>query len=455
MHLAKYQWQTCEQGTQADQIYSQQIEVTLDEYGASGYGCLSSSFYNYLGYGAPQALCCDNPENVNPFLPVELDWIFPTLPPDSDIPVFDMQHIESTLNPDLTFGPLEPFAMVVIDGPADLVSSLSKRHGAHVEFLDCEPGKKVDDMAVYTARYICTDNTENSNCDDVHVGGAEGTVVKLPEECGYAAYGVVHEIKESSDQRVPPALRADSAAENLVVHEVTFSYDFRRVRRAAEDDPVYVRIDYSSMSEWWSEIIDQPPSRKRDTDFVKRFWSASDATWKSKIDGVRLATEGNTENQLLGISNPSFSQLIYHQTSDTCAATTSSKRALSDDGFLSVKLDGWATALLRWGYTMVGTISPTLNLEEAHGFFDASVTSYGRLWVDGEGSLDIDGTLPEIQLFGDDGITDFGWSHPGYVSGSHWEFTTAPAPLGNLYIEVNKLLLDQHRVIQTDAQYGC
>lgn len=398
----------------ADLAQSQQIEVALDPYGAGGTGCsVASTASGDLPSGNNQALCCDNPERASPFLPVELDWLFPTLPPAGDIPEFRMDHIKSKLLPDLPLGQLEPFGFVVIDGPADLVTSLSKRDGSHIEFLDCEPGTK-HDMTLHTARYVCTNNSTSSNCDDVHLGGAEGTVIKLPDECGYATYGVVHSIKESSDQGMPLSVRGITP-DDAVVHELSFSYDFRKVRRATQDDPVYVRIDYASMSSWWQEVVDEAPSRKRDSasDKEKRFWSKSDDTWKTKIEQIRQSTDLD-ENQLLGITNPFFSEVIYKQTSDTCAAP-GAKRSSSDDGFLAVSLEGSATALLRWGYTMVGTISPELNLEEAHGFFDAALTSQGQLFVDGSGTLDIQGTLPTAELFGKGGVTDFGWSQPGYV----------------------------------------
>lgn len=393
-------------------MHSQQVEVALDEYGEKGFGCTSTLLPSgSWPSGDKQALCCGNPENVNPFLPVELDWLFPTLPPDEDIPVYDLTHIESKLQPNIQLGPLQPFGFVVIDGPVDLVTSLNKRDGSHVEFLDCEPSRK-HDMTVYTARYICTNNSTDSNCDDLHLGGAAGTVVKLPEECGYATYGVIHDANKSGNQDIPIDKRELSAGD-LVVHEVSFSYDFRKVRRATQDDPVYVRIDYSSMAQWWRQVVDTAPSRKRDpnSDIRKRFWSQSDEMWKNKIDQVRKSTNSD-DGQLLGIVNPYFSKLIYQQTSDTCAALDD-KRGLTDDGFLSIYLDGSVSTQMRWGYTMVGTISPTLNLEEAHGFFDAAIGSDVQLFVDGSGSLSIDGTLPVTQLFGKDGITDFGWSQPG------------------------------------------
>ncbi|KAK3687975.1 mutanase [Podospora appendiculata] len=416
---------SCIRGQQAlcCKSQTQQIEVAKDYGGSTGWGC-SGSLFGLPPRGtfrSDQALCCDNPENVNPFLPVPLEYLFPTLPPDTDIPSFSFKHIESTQFPNLPVGVLEPFGMVVIDGPADLVSSMSKRDGSHVEFLDCELTKK-HDMTVHKARYICTDDSDESNCGDIHLGGAEGTVVKLPEECGYAMYGVVHTISESRDQRVSPELLRRLALRDTdtlpIVHELAFSYDFRNVRRASANDPVYVRIDYSSMSDWFYEVVDKPPSRKReavgDRKIRKRFWSKSDDVWKARIAAVRNSTN-EEEEELLPLAKLGFSNLIYQQTSDTCAAL-SSKRSLPNDGFLSVSLDGWVSSDLRWGYTMVGTISPSLNIEEAHGFFDARISSEGNLRVDGSGVLEIQGTLPTSQLFGVDGVTDYGWSQPGLVS---------------------------------------
>ncbi|KAK3946428.1 hypothetical protein QBC46DRAFT_369758 [Diplogelasinospora grovesii] len=66
--------------------------------------------------------------------------------------------------------------------------------------------------------------------------------------------------------------------------------------------------------------------------------------------------------------------------------------------------------------SMVGIISPSLNLEEAHGFYDAQIISGGQLSVEGSGVLEIDGTLPISELYDTDGITDYGWGQPGLVS---------------------------------------
>lgn len=44
------------------------------------------------------------------------------------------------------------------------------------------------------------------------------------------------------------------------------------------------------------------------------------------------------------------------------------------DGFLYVSLDGNIVDTMNFGYTFVGTISPTFNMEEAYGYFDGSTT---------------------------------------------------------------------------------
>lgn len=158
---------------------------------------------------------------------------------------------------------------------------MSKRDGSHLEFLDCEPTPK-HDFTTYNARYICINDTSESNCNDVHLGGAEGTIVKLPQECGFAAYGVIHEIRPSANNTIPPQIRR-RAPINGEVLEVSFSYDFTRVKRASIDDPVYIRIDYGSESTWYESIVDAPPVRRRGDSPTnrKRFWSEDEDIWKN------------------------------------------------------------------------------------------------------------------------------------------------------------------------------
>ncbi|KAJ0131917.1 hypothetical protein CTA2_2757, partial [Colletotrichum tanaceti] len=100
-----------------------------------------------------------------------------------------------------------------------------------------------------------------------------------------------------------------------------------------------------------------------------------------------------------------FSRLLYQEDhSGQCGGS----------GFLSVNLKGSVSSALRWGFTMVGTISPSLKFEEAYGFFDVDMDLSGTLSFDGRGELGILGRLGSQRLF-DKHISDFAWAHPGIV----------------------------------------
>jgi len=70
---------------------------------------------------------------------------------------------------------------------------------------------------------------------------------------------------------------------------------------------------------------------------------------------------------------------------------------------------------LKWGVTLVGTLSPSLALEEAYSYFDSDLTFDGTLDFDGRGVLKIDGGNPEKPIFSSP-ITNYQFSHPGIVS---------------------------------------
>ncbi|CAI4214313.1 unnamed protein product [Parascedosporium putredinis] len=189
---------------------SWEIEVTTDSYGDSQKECAAGL------NSRMKVLCCRPPANLNPFLPVPLENLFPTLPPATNLPNFDLQYIDpppTLLGQDSN---QQAFGMVVIDGPPSAVTTLSKRDGSHIQFVDCDSTEK-HDLKVYRARYLCMRDSEDSNCNNVHLGGASGTIVKLPEECGYATYGVVHDIRPADNTSIPNHLEmlapADSATD--------------------------------------------------------------------------------------------------------------------------------------------------------------------------------------------------------------------------------------------------
>ncbi|GJC92737.1 mutanase [Colletotrichum higginsianum] len=366
---------------------SYEVELALDRYGDTKSQCAAG--FN----GRKKVLCCTPPHKLNPFIGVSLDKLFPTLPPPTDVPDYDLEHIRFDGDSP------EAFGFVVIDGPPDVVTSLTKRDGSHIEFLDCEPSKK-HNITTHTVRYICLDASDASNCDDIHIGGAPGTIVKLPEGCGFATYGVVSEVRESNNPFVPAKFHRQ-AHDSTVVYEMDFTYDFSLTKRTSE--PVYVRIDYSHIHDYWTQVVagDSIMKRSEPGGLLKRFWSTKSEIWGQKLKTIRAEKLPGSYQVSLGKKD--FSQLLYQEdNSGQCGG----------NGFLSVNLKGSVTSALRWGFTMVGTISPSLKFEEAYGFFDVDMSLAGTLSFDGRGELGILGRLGSQQLF-DEHISDFGWAHPG------------------------------------------
>lgn len=72
------------------------------------------------------------------------------------------------------------FGFLVLDGPSGAVQSLRKCDGSHWHIVSCEPLQE----SGATLQIVCTRNDLESNCQDIHEGGVEGTVVALPEHCG-------------------------------------------------------------------------------------------------------------------------------------------------------------------------------------------------------------------------------------------------------------------------------
>lgn len=89
------------------------------------------------------------------------------------------------------------------------------------------------------------------------------------------------------------------------------------------------------------------------------------------------------------------------------------KNCRTTDGFLKVELSGTVSNSPVWGFTLVGTIAPTLSLEEAYGYFDSDLYMSGTLLFDGKGVIHINNA--QQQLFPSP-ITRYKFSHPGIVS---------------------------------------
>ena len=240
---------------------STDIELALDPSGSTGQTCW---------WGRQKPFCCNTPKDRNPFLPVSLDKLFPTLPPETDIPVFDLQQIQSGVS---LVGGSNPqvFGLVVIDGPENAVSNVNKRDGSHIEFTSCDRNVTEEGGV---AQFVCMQDGEGSNCDDMHKGGLEGTILRMPDECGFATYAVAHSAVASANQTLPGHL-SKRAPRNAVVYDLKYSYDFKLAKRDSGD--IFLRVDYSDSHDYYEQVV-AADHRKRS--IKPRFWSKAASIWK-------------------------------------------------------------------------------------------------------------------------------------------------------------------------------
>lgn len=208
--------------------------------------------------------CCDPPKGESPFLPVPLEYLFPN-PPNEEEAESDYQ-----LKVDNTWGGAEdlPFAetpeqsafgFIIMTSPDELQTTLDKRDGSHWELFDCNDAISEGEQ---TVRMVCTDRSENSNCDKIYLGhGASGTIVEMPDGCGPGRYAVVKELSHSKNQSLPQHLYRRGIDETEPVLDLTFDYDFRRVPRDLGD--TQIRIDYSNENTYWNTIVDKAADSKK------------------------------------------------------------------------------------------------------------------------------------------------------------------------------------------------
>ncbi|KAK5654041.1 hypothetical protein OQA88_7719 [Cercophora sp. LCS_1] len=217
-----------------------------------------------------RVFCCDPPDGENLFLPVPLEDLFPNPPTGDDI------DTDFDLNVDNTWGdgvadtgtdddPDEAaFQFYVMASPDEIQISLDKRDGSHWEVFNCNDPVSEEEQ---TVQMICTDVSENSNCDHIYRGkGVEGTILEMPKGrgCGPGKYAVAKSLVVAQNQTLPRHLAKRSFGHKPVVYDLTFGYDFSLVPR--EFGETQLRVDFSNQEGYWDNIVAKPhDARKRRT----------------------------------------------------------------------------------------------------------------------------------------------------------------------------------------------
>jgi chitinase len=152
------------------------------------------------------------------------------------------------------------FGFYIMSGPENEITSVAKRDGSHWELFDCDNSVGEERQ---TIKAVCTDSSENSNCDVIFRGGVESTVIEMPGDCGPGKYAVAWNLEPSTNHdHIRHHLEKRGLSDNAVF-DLTFDYDFSHFEKRDQSN-VLLRIDYSDDPGYWQSIVKDPPGKKND-----------------------------------------------------------------------------------------------------------------------------------------------------------------------------------------------
>ncbi|KAI0123659.1 hypothetical protein BJ170DRAFT_659563 [Xylariales sp. AK1849] len=357
----------------SEQCDNGQITLDLDPQGDGGY---------YCDNGRQQVYCCDPPGGTDqPFLPVDLDKIFPPeyLPAADAKPQFELVNFGGGIG--LTDPNETGFAFFLLAGSSTAVSSMSKRDNPGIHFLDCPADiLQAPTVKLHVARVICLGHSPD-DCFGVRLNGVEGTIVHMPQECGNGTYVRAVSLEPSRNQAVPVQLAMENPTS--AVYDFTFDYNTALVRRDA--GTISIRMDYSNVKGYWDAVVnsDGINSKRRDLeDIVDRFYSSNKDDWYKAFDS--LDTTGSTSLNDLVFSDKTIDHLVYFDTQMCTIADGQQGEGIA------VAVEGFLNAEFYYGFSLIATwdTGSQVEVRESAGFLHVDGTTSATYTIAGIGSLD-------------------------------------------------------------------
>lgn len=381
-----------------------QVEIYRDTQGNKGAACV---------LGRQKVFCCDPPYSGSAFIPVPLEDLFPNggSLPSTDEPVyfeaFDNDKNERpTYTSDATDDPnKEPFAWTIMVGAEEDVQSLRRRDGSHLEAFEC-PNPDPSDYSTQTVKLVCMEEGEN-NCEHVLAGGAHGTVVRLPENCGPDEWVRVVSFEQVEADAVPGEL-VKRAPVDFKVYQLRYDYNFRQLRRAGSE--IYVRLDVSDHPGYWDAIVSSTTSTsKRDSEdwrdfhmgwfeergyvngsaqeLYKRGESSSSGWWLSKFN--TLLTQGSKDGGWGIKQSYEYDQVLYSATRSCPPSATASVTA-TIQGSLEGRLD--------FGVSLIGTLR-NFDFSESYAYFQlTSLSATAGAVLEANAAISMESTVQPLQV---------------------------------------------------------
>ncbi|KAJ5658730.1 CAZyme family GH18, partial [Penicillium longicatenatum] len=340
-----------------------------------------------------QKLCCDPPAATSD-APVDPKDLF-EYPDENNFSYY--YNPEATANDEAGNDAEEdPFAFVMIDGDTDAYDESLVDQWTFLDDDDSTILKRnVRKRNIFEARSDTFDNEvekyrikcssllqDSSGCQTIFSGGASNTIVKMPLYRGAGPYArVISLVPEGSTT----GLNSRSSDD---VYELTVDYDLAAASEEEKGD-VNFRIDYTNLLEYWDDVTDKSPDKR------KR-WFGSFSAWLKKVTTIVKEDSGT-----LPLEYEQSHKLLHWE--NNCGGVD---KTLDLDAYFHLGLDA------QYAYYFEGAILPTPKLIAAYGYFSVEPEAEVLLTLRGEASFQ--STSGEIEIIS--GITFPGMSIKGLIS---------------------------------------
>ena len=276
------------------------------------------------------------------------------------------------------------FQFVVFSSPEEFQISLDKRDGSHWEVFNCQNEESEDE---HTVQMICTDVSADSNCYKIDLGhGVPGIILQMLVGCGPGKYAVA---KFMTPSKKDVSAHLQKRLINPIVYDLTFDYDFIRVRRDLGD--TQMRIDFSNKKNYWNNVVAATTFRKRkskrslaDVGGNHKRWLEEE--WRDDYHFDAATPEAlhkrwfgkNLIDWLKGIINPKITKEFTHDLDEILTAkivddswSCGNGKAKFDDHVLVQALTHLKIST-SFGFTLITKLSLSLDLSQSSLTFSNS-----------------------------------------------------------------------------------
>lgn len=112
----------------------------------------------------------------------------------------------------------------------------------------------------------CNYKHNSPHCGEIFHKGAIDTIIKLPHHIRDGPYARVIGMDPVEQPSTLPAWtirkRDEAGVHRNGIYRLKFDYNFHAIKQA-NDEQVFMRVDYTNLKDYWDDITDEPTKRRK------------------------------------------------------------------------------------------------------------------------------------------------------------------------------------------------